>query len=244
MFSSYLPKSALFIASVYFNIDMLPPNPNDHAIHTPPSVIRVVSGGYEAIDAIRDNKPIAGPRTESVKTFLQNRNVKFNIETMLWSRAYNLTENTPDVLIYPLTRIKAREDNFTWLHKVDEHRFHLLAHKSINPNQLSMEEIVSGKYYAVCETNTSNCQVLLDFGFKEKNIFRVSGIDVEKVVQLLADGRANFMMENYSIVKNIINRTPSMKGKIEQVKNVEIVMEDYLAASKLSPNLQKTLNHQ
>ena len=204
--------------------------------------IRVVTGGYEAIEADRLKKPISGPRTEAVKSFLKKKGLDLPIETMLWSRAYNLTENTENVLIYPLTRTKPREGQFIWLQKIDEHRFNLLGHAGANPNTLSKTEIISGKYYAVCETNTSNCQMLQEFGFKEKNIFRVSGIEVDRVVQLLAEGRASFMMENWGIVKKILDRSPDMQGKVIRVQDIEVVQEDYLAAKQLSAEARTMLN--
>ncbi|MCK0068692.1 hypothetical protein [Kordiimonas laminariae] len=204
--------------------------------------IRVVSGGYEAIEADRTQKPIAGPRTDAVKTFLKSKGLDLDIETMLWSRAYNLTENTEDVLIYPLTRTTPREDQFIWIKKIDEHRFNLLGHVGANPNQLSKAEITSGKYFAVCETNTSNCQMLLEFGFKEENIFRVSGIEVDRVVQLLAEGRASFMMENWGIVKRIMDRSPELQGMIVRVHDIEVVQGDYLAAKQLSVGAKEKLD--
>ncbi len=196
--------------------------------------IRVVTGGYEAMAADKAKRAISGPRTDAVKAFLNSRCVGFDIETMLWSRAHNIVKNTGDILIYPLTRTKERETHFEWVKKIDEHHFNLLSHVSVDANNLSKPEIISGKYYAVCETTTSNCHMLLNYGFPEENIFRISGVDVDGIVMRLAVGRASFMMENYDIVSNIVTRIPSLEGKIEQVKNVTVIMEDYLAASRLS----------
>lgn len=205
--------------------------------------IRVVTGGYEAIAADAAKRPVSGPRTNAVKKFLSAQGFTFKIDTMLWSRAYNIANNTPNTLIYPLTRTKERETHFEWIKKIDEHRFHLLSHVNVNANALSKEEITSGKYFAVCETTTSNCHMLLDYGFPDENIFRIAGVEVDGIVMRLAVGRASFMMENHGIVADIVKRFPSLEGKIEKVKDVALVMEDYLAASKLSPsNKARLLN--
>lgn len=206
--------------------------------------IRVVTGGYEAIAADNEDRQISGPRTDAVKHYLRGKGFYFNIDTMIWSRAYNIAKDSSDVLIYPLTRTKEREQDFEWVHKIDEHHFNLLSHVALKANELTKEEITSGKYYAVCEATTSNCHMLRDFGFPDKNIFRIKGHEVDGVVKRLADGRASFMMENYGIVSDIMARIPELAGKIEKVHNVTVVMEDYLAASKLSgPARQRLLEN-
>jgi len=203
--------------------------------------LRVVTGGYEAIEADKANRKIKGPRTSSVKTFLHAKNLSFQIETMLWSRAYNIAINTPDVFIYPLSRTKEREKHFIWIKKIDEHHLTLMSHTSVNANSLNKAQIISGKYFAVCEKNTGNCHMLRDYGFPEANILRVAGVNIEGVVLRLVEGRASFMIENYDIVSEIITRMPKLKGKIETVGNVKVIMEDYLAASRLSSEFTSIL---
>ena len=85
--------------------------------------------------------------------------------------------------------------------------------------------------------------MLLQYGFPDKNIFRIKGHEVDGVVMRLADGRASFMMENYEIVADIMATTPILQGKIEKIHNVTMVMEDYLAASKLSEKANHLLGH-
>lgn len=203
--------------------------------------IRVVTGGYEAIAADKARRAISGPRTDTVKEFLHSRGIGFDIETMLWSRAHNIVKNTRDILIYPLTRTNERETNFEWVKKIAEHQFNLLSHVNVDANNLTKPEIVSGKYYAVCETTTSNCHMLRDYGFPEENIFRIAGVEVDGIVMRLAVGRASFMMENYSIVSDVVKRIPSLEGKIEKVNGITVIMEDYLAASKLSSTFKTHL---
>ncbi len=213
----------------------LPSTDDEEAPYGTP--VRVLTGGYEAT-LYEDTQ---GPRTQAVKDFLSSKNIPFRLETMLWSRAYNLTQTIEDILIYPLTRTKEREDHFKWIKKINEHTFHLIGHKGIMPNNLTKNEIISGDYYAVCEANKSNCSILLEYGFKEKNIFRVKGATVDKVVELLAQGRASFMMENIDIVNYVQEQHPWMKNKIEKVKGVSVTREDYLAASTLSASLKEHL---
>ncbi|MEX0297647.1 MAG: hypothetical protein AB3N28_01155 [Kordiimonas sp.] len=227
--------SGIFHASA---ADHIVPSAGNH----PDNQIRVVTGGYEAIAADNEQREISGPRTTAVKNFLHAQGFTFKIDTMLWSRAYNIIHNSNDnILIYPLTRTKEREAHFQWVKKIDEHHFNLLSHVSVNANELTKADIISGKYFAVCETTTSNCHMLLDYGFPDENIFRISGVEVDGIVMRLALGRASFMMENYEIVSNIAKRIKSLEGKIEKVHNVTVVMEDYLAAKSLSPNVHARL---
>ncbi len=219
--------------------DHIMPTGGDH--RTPR--IRVVTGGYEAIAADNEKREISGPRTTAVTAFLRTQGFDFKIDTMLWSRAYNIAQTNDNTLIYPLTRTKEREAHFQWIKKIDEHHFNLLGHVSVNANNLTKADIISGKYFAVCETTTSNCHMLLDYGFPNENIFRISGVEVDGIVMRLALGRASFMMENYEIVSNIAKRIKSLEGKIEKVHNVSVVMEDYLAAKSLSPDVQARLTH-
>ena len=202
--------------------------------------IRVVTGGYEAMNALNGGT-LHGPATDAVIAFMDSHDVDYTITAMPWSRAYNLFLTKDDVIIYPLTRSSDRESKFTWIEKVKQRSYNLIGHIDVNPSQLTKTQIISGKYFALCEGNSFNCNSLADYGFPSENMLRVHGVELDKILKLVNRGRASFIWEGLKAVKKIADKDITLKDKFIPVAGTHSTVSDYLAAYKLKPELLKLL---
>ena len=201
--------------------------------------VRIVTGGYEAQAAIKNNKPIAGPKTSMIRRFMESAGLAYSIEPMPWGRAFALNRKNDTSLVYPLTRTKSRDADYTWLLELERRDYHLLGHRSLLELDLPRDEIVSGKYFAVCEATASSCELLLEFGFPEQAIIRVRGKSVVGIIPIIASGRASFMLEDSAILSD-----PTFSGNysdVVRIGNYTLVMKEYLAAYRMQAPILKRL---
>jgi polar amino acid transport system substrate-binding protein len=199
----------------------------------------VVTGGFEAIDALRTGNPIEGPRTNEVKAYLDKIGVPYEIQTTLWSRALNRMLKEPRTLIYPLTRTPEREDEYDWIQQIGATTFRLLSTKEIAAKNLSKTEIISGKYLAMCEATTVNCRMLRNFGFPDEAIVPVKGRLTQDLIGLVVNGRASFIMDDPKFIKQNIDL--SLFEQISVIGDYAVMHREYLAGYKTDPALMKIL---
>ncbi len=200
--------------------------------------VRVVTGGYEAMNALNGGT-LHGSATDAVIAFMNSHDVDYTITPMPWSRAYNLLLTKDDVIIYPLTRSVDRESKFTWLTKVKQQSYVLLGHIDVNPSQLTKAQIISGKYFTLCEGKSFNCSSLANYGFPNGNILRIHGIELDKILNLVNRGRASFIWEGLEAVKKITDNDITLQDKFIPIAGSHSTVADYLAAYNLKPEILK-----
>lgn len=231
-----------FVLLCFFTLVLEQPSSSPETNSAAPS-IRIVTGGYEAQAAIKNNKAITGPKTNMIRSFMEATGLPYSIEVMPWGRAYALNRKDDTSLIYPLTRTKSRDADYTWLLELERRDYHLLGHRSLQELDLPRDEIISGKYFAVCEATASSCELLQEFGFSEQSIIRVRGKSVVGIIPIIASGRASFMLEDSALLND-----PTFAENYSDVVRVgdyTLVMREYLAAHRmrgpLLTKLQQTL---
>jgi len=223
----------LFFASIFSSVSMA---------QEPSDSITIVTGGFEAIDALRTGNPIEGPRTNEVKAYLDQVGVPYEIQTTLWSRALNRMLKEPRTLIYPLTRTPEREDEYDWVRQIGSTTFRLLGTKEIAAKNLSKTEIISGKYLAICEATTVNCRMLRNFGFPDEAIVPVKGRLTQDVIGLVVNGRASFILDDPKFIRQNID--PSLFEQVSVIGDYAVMHLEYLAGYKTDPDLIKVLKGQ
>lgn len=91
--------------------------------------IRIVTEELPPYNMTRDGK-LTGMSTEVVQAVLEEVNLKADIQSMPWARAYDLALHTPDVLIYSITRTPERENLFKWIGTIADSRFYIYSSSS------------------------------------------------------------------------------------------------------------------
>jgi hypothetical protein len=201
--------------------------------------VKIITGGYEAEYARINGTEIKGPRTSAVKAFMDQSKLPYSIESVVWGRAMRVVTAEPYTLIYPLTRTPEREDDFDWIKKIDTHTYHLLGKKSFEGQNLTKEQIISGKYFAICQEGTSNCSVLRKFGFPEASIIKVKAKNIQEMDRVFQEGRGSFTMDDIAIYNS--DALKASREKIIRIGDFSYTEDDYLAGFKTDESLKNYL---
>lgn len=188
-----------------------------------------------------ENGEIVGENIEKVRAFLESKGIKYKFEFMPWQRLLRVVNSTNNALVLSMVRTEAREDNYIWLLRLSTYDDHLITRNNPEMINLTKEQILTGKYKAVCQQGAIQCQFLEMFGFSENRILRIPGLSIRGLAAMIIRGRADFMIEDMGDMEKIFKTD---KMDINQLKKVIKIhtMGNYLAAPKnLDPRLKAIL---
>lgn len=140
----------------------------------------------------------SGVAAEMALSLLNSAGLKAQPEFMPWNRAYQLAQNTPNVLIFTLTRTPDREAQFEWVLKISDRAVSLYRLKS-RP-EIKVTDLESAKQYRVgtgpkADTST---QFLLRSGFvsgQNLELLQTETADQSNLRKLLA-GRIDLLVSH------------------------------------------------
>ena len=106
---------------------------------------------------------LTGMSTEVVQAVLQEVGVQAHIQSMPWARAYDIAQNSENVLIYSIARTRQREKLFKWVGTIAPVRWYLftLPQRDIQLGQLDEAR----RYQIGTVKDDAGEQHLLDKGF-------------------------------------------------------------------------------
>jgi polar amino acid transport system substrate-binding protein len=110
-----------------------------------------------------ENGRITGLSTEVVEAVLKEIGVEASIHSMPWARAYDMAQNTENVLIYSITRTPAREKLFKWVGIVAPTDWYLFSLKS---REVKLRRLDDARPYQIATVNEdAGEQYLVGKGF-------------------------------------------------------------------------------
>lgn len=77
--------------------------------------ILVVTEPWPPFNYVNKDNQVAGIATDILKKVMKEAGFKYKIEVYGWNRAYNLSKNNKNTLIYTIFRIDSRESDFQWI---------------------------------------------------------------------------------------------------------------------------------
>ncbi len=173
----------------------------------------------------------SGFATEIVETFLNSKNVNYNIIVTQWKAAYLRATTRPNSLIYPLAWSKTREDSFHWLKLLDTDQYFLFSSKNQKLGELTKKEILAGDYTISCVSLSIQCDFVREFGFPENRIISSFDMGTAKRFDLLMRKRVDFTVFNMQILTELASKEGLDVNKIIQSFWIGDV-NAYLAVSK------------
>lgn len=78
---------------------------------------------------------VKGTAASVVRSVLDKAGYKYNIKLIPWSRAYQMAQDTPNTIIFSMTRTLEREDKFHWIAVTGRPEYHLLRIKKDNDDK-------------------------------------------------------------------------------------------------------------
>lgn len=166
-----------------------------------------------------------------LKSLLKRSGVTYDIVYMPWGRALANIHNDRNSLIYQLLRTPDRENEYIWLMEAtDAEPMKLVGRKGLNERVL-FDDIKAGKYTAACYMDSAQCDLLVDFGFREGNLLRTSKHVLYHLEALLANGRVDFIPVFESSLEDGLNKTGELVDNYQSYAVLDRSV-DYLAGVK------------
>jgi polar amino acid transport system substrate-binding protein len=110
-----------------------------------------------------DKGKVTGLATEVVEAVLKEMNVKANIQSMPWARAYDTALNSENVMIYSISRTAARDKIFKWVGVIAPGDWYLF---SLPARNLKLKTLDEAKKYQTATVNEDvGEQFLVSKGF-------------------------------------------------------------------------------
>lgn len=124
--------------------------------------VRIVTEEFPPYN-LTENGRVTGFSTEVVQAVLQELDEQAPIQVMPWARAYGIALNTPNVLIYSITRTSQREALFKWVGVVAPSDWYLFARRG---STVRLSRLDDAKAYQTATVNEdAGEQYLVSNGF-------------------------------------------------------------------------------
>jgi polar amino acid transport system substrate-binding protein len=121
---------------------------------------------------------IMGVSTEIVEKVMKNAGIDYEIKSLSWDRTYQLAQETPNALIYSISRRKKREELFKWIAVIAPSKYSVFALRSRTDIYINrLEDLKS--YRIGTSIDDARETYLLDNGFELSDFKRISGKDVQ-----------------------------------------------------------------
>ena len=121
-----------------------------------------------------DNKQIKGVSADVVKAVLKKTNFTYSIISIPWARAYKMSQEEPNSLIFSISRRVKREDLFMWIGIIVPSVHSVFALK--NRDDIKIEKLEDLKKYQIgTAIEDARETYLVTKGFELKKFQRVAG---------------------------------------------------------------------
>lgn len=192
------------------------------------------------IDEDENGNP-TGSMIPMVRAFLDSKNVDYSLRIVPWERAYQEVTTRENTLIFALNRTPEREDSFHWILPLTTQKYYLFGRNDPDYTALNKEQILNGKYKAICEDKTSQCDELKVFGFDPDNVIQINAFSPSVVSRLVVNKRADFLIESIDSMEGNLKFLKLPLNSLVPIVPTETIT-DYLAASKnIDPRIIKYL---
>ncbi len=150
---------------------------------------------------LHDDFQVTGFTVEIVKALGEELGDDITIEVLPWARAYRRAQEEPNVLIFSMYRIPARDKLFKWVGKVDENVHYFYALRNSTHNHIKTVAQAKEKIIAVTG-NAFEDRQLTSRGFKR--LAKVSSPD--KMVSLLFNKRVELLFGSEIAIANLASQ--------------------------------------
>lgn len=186
------------------------------------NVVKIYTSYFPPI--VSDNKEMPGFAYEIVKRIFEISKVNYKIIHYPWARSQSIVENTPETLIFPLTRTKTREDLFRWSFKIFKTQTHFV---TINGKKLDRESARTKLIGVQRESSWDNW-------LKENKYTKVKRLESEKeqLSKMLLMGR----LDAWFVERSVAEKNLKSNGTVKITYSDPIVkFNTYLATNKKVP---------
>lgn len=135
---------------------------------------------------------VVGTATDRVRKFLGALPVSYEIRQVPWNRAYELSRQLDNALVYPIMRLPSREDQFHWLVEVQQSDLHIYG-RADEARPVTMDALRRGELIAVCVIGDAACELFQAMGVPDARILEVA-YDQRVELQIIQSGRGDIFI--------------------------------------------------
>lgn len=159
--------------------------------------IRVVTEEYPPYNYIDSKKEITGVSTEVVKEVLKETGSDAKIELLPWARAYQMSKDEKNVIIYSIVHTEERENQFKWIGVITHIKTVIIKLKSRKDIEIKNKEDLK-KYRVGVVRGDYGQDYLLSNGIKNIDLVSTGELNLKK----LLGGRVDIIFTEEDAVKN------------------------------------------
>jgi len=132
---------------------------------------------------------VVGDATARVRRFLDPLPLSYEIRLVPWNRAYALSKQLDNALVYPIMHLPSREQNYHWLLEVQQSALHIYG-RDDETRAVTPETLKRGDFTAVCVIGDAGCELFRMLGVPNDRILEVA-YDQKIELQIIQTGRGD-----------------------------------------------------
>lgn len=159
--------------------------------------IIIYTENYPPYNLMGPDGEVVGLATEKVHQVMRSSGLDYEIRLVPWVRAVHFTQNSPNSLIYSLTRTPGREQDYEWLVPLAESNFYVFNREN-DTREVTIEAIRSGMFTGACVNNDLGCELFKSLGMPEESIRRVADNETADFRMVVAE-RADLYISDINV---------------------------------------------
>ena len=193
--------------------------------------IIIYTENYPPYNLLGPDGEVVGLATEKVHQVMRSSGLDYEIRLVPWVRAVHFTQNSPNSLIYSLTRTPGREQDYEWLVPLAESNFYVFNREN-DTRDVTLEAIRSGMFTGACVNNDLGCELFKSLGMPEANILRVADNETADFRMVVAE-RADLYISDINVNTRLRLSENFDPGLTKPVMRLAGKTGFYLAGGKL-----------
>lgn len=155
------------------------------------NTIRIVTEHLPPYQFIGKDNHLTGFSVEIVQAMLKQANVDAPIEMLPWARAYEMALSQKNIMIFSMTRSKARQGQFKWVGDFLKQNYYFLSLNSRKDIKINNIQDVK-RYVTGVSRDSYEYQLLTKYGFSHDKNMHVNVAQLP-LVEMLFDGKIDLV---------------------------------------------------
>jgi polar amino acid transport system substrate-binding protein len=195
--------------------------------------LSLVTEIYPPYQTLSAKNQVEGVATQIVKRIFKEAELDYKIEFLPWARAYNKALIEPDVFIFSMMKLSARQDSFIWLAPLCD--VNVSFYKLKGRQEIVVQSLDDAKKYRIgVGRNQGNFIFLKNNGFEiNQNLIVVN--NNEQLRKMLVHNRIDLILTTDGYITEMIKNKAVYAAMLEREYTVDSLKQTlYLAANKAS----------
>lgn len=169
-------------------------------------VVRIVSEHFPPF-SYEEGGAVRGASTEVVRAVMDKAGLRYTIEIVPWTRAFDAARHERNTFIYSVARTEGRESQLLWVGKICARRLALYCLKERTDLLGRPLAELKASTIAVIQGDAS-ADLLLKLGFGDRNLHVLRDAGMDLTPNHVLEGRSDFFVSNPDRMQYGVKGTP------------------------------------